>query len=146
MSSAPTSAPKINTSTLPQHLPAPTSSTNAAAGKPLSPSNHKVITSALLQANSIPRIEAALSQSLSEVGWTSNLRTYITTLVRSGECSSYEEVVSKVLEAVRRSISGGTLPDGNSVKIPKEALVETAKVVKQEVEKVLDVRVDDIDD
>lgn len=131
--SAPTSnpTPKLNTSTLPLHLP---------STKPLPHPTQAALTSALLSAHSIPRIEAQLSQSLAETGWTTNLRTYITNLVRSGECTSYKELLAKVMVAVREEGKEG------GIGIPKSVVKEGLVVVRGEVEKVVDLRVDDVDD
>ena len=145
-------------------------------------------------------------------GWPARLRDYVTALVRTGECSSYDDVMERVLQAVRAppvppapaanlaatpasaaaagaagtagaatagAASGTTLAPGDaaagvtpagtlgtagagaasaaatgpvgldataSVAIPIEIIREGIKIVRAEVEKVCDLRVDDVDD
>ena len=159
MSSAPTSAPKVNTSTLPSTVPS--ASDPPKAYKSLPPSTQAALTAALLSANSVPRIESALTQALAESGWTANLRTYITQLVRSGECVSYADVMRRVMAAVQEGEDGGAAvaasskvlvnggsaeKDGPGMALPVEVLKEGVRAVRGEVEKVCDLRVDDVDD
>jgi hypothetical protein len=158
MSSAPTSAPKINTSTLPTTVPSSTS--DPKPYKSLPPSTQAALTSALLSANSVPRIESALAQALSESGWTANLRAYITQLVRSGECVSYADVMKRVMQVVQQAegevggvgstkvlVNGGMAErEGPGMALPVAVLKEGVRAVRGEVEKVCDLRVDDVDD
>ena len=159
--SQPRPSTKLNTSSLPSNL-------SAAAGSsstPLSPALHSTLTTALLSANSVPRIEAALTQELAASGWTANLRAYVTALVRSGECVSYADVMRRVNEGVMgpgvangtasgrgagsKVVNGdasvGSMRDGE-IKIPVEVLRKAVKVVRTEVDKVCELRVDDVDD
>ena len=121
------------------------------------------ITSALVASKAVPRIEAVLAQELAASGWTTNMRTYIQHLLRSGECTSYKELMARVNRAVRadrlqeqdldREVNGvngeanGTTTTSNeleqSVKIPDRVVKEGIKAVRQEVEKVCDIDVDD---
>jgi hypothetical protein len=151
--SAPTSAPKINTSALPSNLP-----NNSI--KPLPPKIYKELTDTLVSAHAIGRLEAALTQNLSATGWTSNLRTYITTLLRSGECSSREEVLAKVMAAISQGMDQGkaettsskkgaanaSQTESEGVAIPQEIVKDGIKLVKAELEKAINVNVDDVDD
>ena len=133
----------------------PSASDPPKAYKSLPPSTQAALTAALLSANSVPRIESALAQALSESGWTANMRTYITQLVRSGECVSYADVMKRVMAAVRADEDGGVKvlvngglaeKDGPGVGLPVDVLKEGVRAVRGEVEKVCDLRVDDIDD
>jgi hypothetical protein len=150
--SAPTSAPKINTSALPSNLP-----NNSI--KPLPPKIYKELTDTLVSAHAIGRLEAVLTQNLSATGWTSNLRTYITTLLRSGECSSREEVLAKVMAAIsqgmdegkaetssKKGAANGNQSDSEGVAIPQEIIKDGIKLVKAELEKAINLNVDDVDD
>lgn len=86
------------------------------------------------------------------------MRTYITQLVRSGECVSYADVMKRVMAAVRADgeegaggvkvlVNGGLAEkDGPGVGLPVDVLKEGVRAVRGEVEKVCDLRVDDIDD
>jgi hypothetical protein len=121
------------------------------------------ITSALVASKAVPRIEAVLAQELAASGWTTNMRTYIQHLLRSGECTNYKELMARVNRAVRadrlqeqeqeREVNGvngetnGTANATNdleqSVKIPDKVVKEGIKAVRQEVEKVCAIEVDD---
>jgi hypothetical protein len=131
--SAPTSAPttKLNTSTLPHTLPSSSALPNNA---------QTTLTTALLSGGAIPRIERALTQSLAEAGWTGALRTQVAQLVRGGECASYADVLSRVLEGVRKGAGS------SEIAVPEEVLGQAMKIVRAEVERCVEVRVDDVDD
>jgi hypothetical protein len=223
---------KINTSSLPilPGSPSDRSTPPASAGKPGGPSSNASTTpptstttpsslanqnavlpasastalhAALLSSHALPRIEAALSHELAARGWHAKLRDYVTALVRTGECSSYDDVMERVLAAVRAPIAppaqaanpaaatpgaapagaAGTAASGTpvpadaaaaqtatpatagsapgstpaagpagleaaaaAVAIPIEVIREGIKIVRVEVEKVCDLRVDDVDD
>jgi hypothetical protein len=68
--------------------------------------------------------------------------------VRSGECTTYEEVISKVLDVVRSQAQAVPTVgrEGSPVQVSEDALREGVRAIKAEVENVLDVKVDDIDD
>ena len=121
------------------------------------------ITSALVASKAVPRIEAVLAQELAASGWTTNMRTYVQHLLRSGECTSYKELMARVNRAVRadrlqeqeqeREVNGvngeanGMTTANNeleqSVKIPDKVVKEGIKAVRQEVEKICVIEVDD---
>ncbi len=130
---------------------------------PMRPQCQHEITSALVASKAVPRIEAVLAQELAASGWTTNMRTYVQHLLRSGECTSYKELMARVNRAVRadrlqeqeleREVNGvngeanGTTTGNNeleqSVKIPDRVVKEGIKAVRQEVEKVCAIEVDD---
>ena len=130
---------------------------------PMRPQYQHEITSALVASKAVPRIEAVLAQELAASGWTTNMRTYVQHLLRSGECTSYKELMARVNRAVRadrlqeqeleREVNGvngeanGTTTANNeleqSVKIPDRVVKEGIKAVRQEVEKVCAIEVDD---
>ncbi|QDS77221.1 hypothetical protein FKW77_002927 [Venturia effusa] len=144
------SKPKIHTSDLPRSL-SPTPSTQS---KPLPPSMNQVLTAALLQSqhnpnhSSIPTIERVLTEELAKAGWTNALRSHVQNLVRSGECSSYGEIMKRVLLDIR-------VPEGKedkkeegeeakkSLAVPQSVVDEGIKVIRRELEKVAVVVVDD---
>jgi hypothetical protein len=132
-------------------LPRDTSSTSRS---PIPLSVHNSLSSALSASpTSIQTIERTLSEALSASGWTTNLRTYIQNLLRSGECSTYNEVILRVIKEVkvegsgadkRNGVNGTTGDDGKVDLTVKEAVVkEGVAVVKKELEKVCTVVVDD---
>jgi len=102
-----------------------------------------------------------LTQDLSQSGWMASVRAMVTALVRSGECTTYEEVMGRVRSAIRLSGTETTgkkgsvvmngadakvLPEGvGSVAVPQEIIIQGLKLVRAEVEKVCDLKVDDVD-
>jgi len=130
---------------------------------PMRPQYQHEITSALVASKAVPRIEAVLAQELAASGWTTNMRTYVQHLLRSGECSSYKELMARVNRAMRadrlqeqeqeREVNGvngeanGTTSVNNeleqSIRIPEKVVKEGIKAVRQEVEKVCAIEVDD---
>lgn len=93
------------------------------------------------------------------------MRTYIQALLRSGECTTYNEVMKRVLEETRgaeseeksngatNGVNGNThgkengVVEGKSVeeggiKIPERAVREGVRVVRRELEKVCDITVE----
>jgi hypothetical protein len=145
--SSPTST--IHTSDLPRD-------TSTTSTSPLSPSIINTLTTALGNSpTAIPTIETSLSEALSASGWTTNLRTYIQNLIRSGECATYNEVLAKVLGEVKVEGQGGEKRNGagvNGVKdgeekvdlgVKESVVREGASVIRRELEKVCTVVVDD---
>ncbi|KAF4551183.1 Hypothetical protein D9617_14g076400 [Elsinoe fawcettii] len=108
------------------------------------------ITGALIANGSIPTIQASLLHELQASGWTTTLRNYVVALVRSGECTKYDELMDKVLEEAlkgvtdrTRATTNGNATNGNKpgqeLRIPDSAIKEGIKVVKKELEKVCEV-------
>ena len=64
------------------------------------------ITSALLSANAIPRIQAALQNELDATGWTTRIRKRVLQLLREEQCSTYDEVMKAVLAEVKADAAG----------------------------------------
>ena len=61
------------------------------------------LTTALLSSGAIPRISQSMTHELQLAGWTTNLREYVQQLLRSGECTTYNEIMARVLAEVRSS-------------------------------------------
>ncbi len=120
------------------------------------------VTSALLSAGAIPRIQAVLSHELASAGWTTNLRSFVLQLLRSGDCSTYDQVMTRVLAEAKGQDtgsaahgvngvngtagdrSGPSLPTGKSVedggiRIPAKVIREGVKTVKKELESVCEI-------
>ncbi|PNS18935.1 hypothetical protein CAC42_6030 [Sphaceloma murrayae] len=108
------------------------------------------ITGALIANGSIPTIQSSLLHELQASGWTTSLRNYVIALVRSGECTKYDDLMDKILEEALKGVAGertratnGNTSNGNrpgqELKIPDSAIKEAIKVVKKELEKVCDV-------
>jgi hypothetical protein len=119
----------------------------------MSPHLHDTLSTALLEARSIPAIEKVLSQSLAEAGWTNDLRNYIQKLVRTGECTNYQQILQRVLGEVttgKEARTNGAADkdkdkgeEGGELKIPEKVVREGVKVVRKELERVVTVVVDD---
>jgi hypothetical protein len=140
------SKPKIHTSDLPRSLsPSP-----SKPSKPLAPSIHNNLTAALLNSShnpngsSIPAIEKTLTEELSKAGWTTALRSHVQNLVRSGECSSYGEIMKRVLLDIKVPEEKDEGEDGKKgLVVPDSVVREGIKVIRKELEKVAVVVVDD---
>ena len=75
-------------------------------GSTIPPSLFSDITSALLSANAIPRIQAALQNELDAVGWTSRVQKRVLQLLREEQCSTYNDVMTVILAEVKASATG----------------------------------------
>jgi hypothetical protein len=138
------------------------SSVGASSSTPLPQNLVNDITTALLTANAIPRIQAVLNHELAATGWTANLRSFVLQLLRSGECTTYDELMERVLEEVRskpgqqmteKSINGvngtgnskvqsGKSVDEGGLLVPDKAVREGIKVVRKELEGVCEIVLD----
>jgi hypothetical protein len=85
------SIPPIRTST----LPADPNSTAAPESR-----LQKQIIDALLYNGGHSSIEHVLDHELAASGWTTNLRTYVQMLFRSGECTTFNEAMERVMKCV----------------------------------------------
>lgn len=120
-----------------------------------STSTSAALTTALITHNSIPLIQATLLHELQASGWTASLRAYITQLMRSGECTRYEELMDRVLEKAMAGIvedkgrdrngtangmnGSGKKEGDDGLRIPDKAIREGIRVVKMELAKVCEV-------
>lgn len=98
---------------------------------------------ALATNGGIKRIEAVMQQRLDEAGWTQNLKEYVTKLLRSGEATSYDDCLAKVMAAVNgKEGMNGVNGAGANVQAPDLAMPEDAKqdaaaAVKKEIRPLL---------
>ncbi|OCK80501.1 hypothetical protein K432DRAFT_254382, partial [Lepidopterella palustris CBS 459.81] len=118
----------------------------------LPPSLQNTLYTALLSTTAIPTIQNTLTHELQASGWTSNLRTYIQQLLRSGECTTYNEANGTATNGMNGSghkggsnVAGGewakNVEDGG-IKIPERAVREGVRVVRKELEKVVEITVE----
>lgn len=123
----------------------------------LSSNTRNDIYSLLLSGSGIPTIERTLSHELQSSGWLDSLKSYITSLLRSGEVTTLDEIMERVRAKMELEKTSGTNGvngvvngvNGNGVhegigedvdlKIPERAIREGAKAVRQELEKVCDI-------
>lgn len=141
-------------------MPSATPVTVSSSTTTLNPATQAALTSALLSANAIPRIQSALQQSLQESGWTHNLHSYVLKLLRDGECTTYEELMARVMAECRpgddnkdkdkESANGEGAVNGTSskngsgadIKIPDRTVREGIKAVRKEIEQVCEISFD----
>jgi len=137
---------------------------------------------ALLASGAVQRIEDAMDAELRKTGWVSDVREYARALLRSGEATTFDEMMacfSRAIQAeamigrkedgkelaaphgldngvvngarVTRHGDGGAVADRDKqldelaakIKIPENVIAAGMSAVKTEIEKVVDVTVDD---
>jgi hypothetical protein len=132
----------------------------STARTPLSPAVRNNIYSALT-GQPIQRIAQTLEHELATSGFTSNLKAYITHLLRSGECTSLDEVTAAVFAKMQNqiaelsngangtngtngavSVNGKEGDDEWDLHIGERAIREGVKVVRRELEAVCDIKVE----
>lgn len=103
------------------------------------------ITLALLANGGVGRIQATLQQRLDEAGWTEQVRSYVTKLFRSGECTTFFEALEKIksqvaIEGLETSSGGGkksSTANGTDsrqeLSIPKSAADGGVEAVRKEL-------------
>jgi hypothetical protein len=115
------------------------------------------IYSALLAGSGIRNIEAALDHEMQTTGFKSNLKAYITHLLRAGECTTFDEVLTRVNEKIRHDTGAGKSNGTNGVngvnghtkdgddyqlRLPERVVSEGVKTVEAELDKVCNITVD----
>lgn len=123
----------------------------------LTPAQRNAIYSALLSSGSIPQIQNTLTHELETSGFLSTLREYITSLLRSGECTTMDEVMQRVTQKIDAQRTGSAETNGHTngtngngvngvgeegdwdLKIPDKTIKEGVKVVRKELEKVCEI-------
>lgn len=85
----------------------------------------------------VKRIEAVMQQRLDEAGWTEDLKNYVTALLRSGEATTYDDCLTKVMAAVDGGEGangvGGSSVHAPNLKMPEDAVQDAAAAVKKEI-------------
>lgn len=106
------------------------------------PSLQSQITTALLQNGGVLRIQSGLQQRLDEAGWSENLRDYTRTLFRSGEATTYDDALAKVMQQIKAEPQKASANGANGtsgvpdLQIPQKTKEGAAETVKQELEKI----------
>ncbi|KAL1304213.1 hypothetical protein AAFC00_000634 [Neodothiora populina] len=117
---------------------------------------------ALVANASIPTIQQTLHDELQRTGWSANLRAYVTKLMRSGECTNYDQLMDKVLNEALNGLNGpdkvgvgaAAAAPGNAttttattadpgLRIPDSVKERGVKVVGKELAKVADIEGED---
>ncbi|KAF2113012.1 hypothetical protein BDV96DRAFT_648633 [Lophiotrema nucula] len=125
--------------------------TSAQAQSNVSAAQRNDIYSALLSGSGIPSIQNTLTHELEASGFLSNLREYVTRLLRSGECTTMDEVMARVQQKIQEQqkegksngvngVNGHTngvngVSDEEDLKMPPRAIAEGVKAVRKELEK-----------
>lgn len=93
------------------------------------------LTRALLDNGGISRIQAALQNGLDSSGWSENVRKYVTELLRSGECTTYDDCVERVRKqsAIQNGTSHANGATNDSIAVPKSAVDRGIEVVRKEI-------------
>jgi len=138
--------------------------------------------SALLASGAVQRIEDAMDAELRKTGWVSDVREYARALLRSGEATTFDEMMTCFARAIQAEAMIGRKDDGKDlapplgldngvvngarvtrhgdggsvtdrdrqldelaakIKIPENVIAAGMGAVKTEIEKVVDVTVDD---
>lgn len=109
------------------------------------PPFHDQVTRALLDNGGIARIQSALQNGLDAAGWTENVRRYVTELLRSGECTTYDDCVERVRKhTVVSGQQNGTASTNGAAErgltVPKSAVDRGVEAVKKEIAAVCEDR------
>lgn len=112
---------------------------------------------ALVANGSIPTIQDALQNELQRTGYAKNLHDYVTKLMRSGECTKYDDIMDKVLEETLKHLDDDAVNENGDKKganasgsgsdaglrIDDSVKDKGIAVVKKELAKVIDFDGDD---
>ncbi|KAJ4290591.1 hypothetical protein N0V90_010809 [Kalmusia sp. IMI 367209] len=133
----------------------PIAMTSDQAQENLSAHLRRDIYSALLSGTGIRNIEASLDHEMQTTGFKSRLRTYINHLLRSGECTTFQEIMSRVEAKIQHdtqaaktdgATNGVNGVNGHSkesdeydLALPRSVTVAGARTVGAELEKVCEI-------
>jgi hypothetical protein len=120
------------------------------AQSPLPQALRNELYSALLSGTGITTIESTLTEELQRSGWLGTLKEYMTQLLRSGECTTVDELMVRVRDKIAKRAVNGTNGvngvDGHEevgeeldLAVPEEALRKGAKTVRSELDKVCEI-------
>ncbi|CAI6340926.1 unnamed protein product [Periconia digitata] len=133
----------------------PINMTSTQAQNTLTPDMRNELYSALLSGNGIRNVESTLDHEMQASGFKSNLKAYVTHLLRSGECTSYAQALDRVLDKIRSDSQQQPKPNGvngtnghakdaddYNLRLPDEVVTAGARTLGVELEKVCDIAVD----
>ncbi|KAF1957973.1 hypothetical protein CC80DRAFT_503511 [Byssothecium circinans] len=131
--------------------------TSTQAQNTLSADTRNEIYSALLSGTGIRNIEQTLDHEMQAAGFKSNLKAYITHLMRSGECTTFDEVMARVNDKIRHDtraaksngttngangVNGHSKDDDYDLRLPDKAVIEGTRTVEAELHKICNIAVD----
>lgn len=120
------------------------------------------IYSSLLSSGGIRTIESTLTQALQTSGFQATLRAYITDLFRTGQATTAPEAYALAMERIRvcmaedegsggsgkgegngNGVNGsGIEGDGVDLRVPEQVVREGGRVVRREVERVVEIEME----
>ena len=119
---------------------------------PLPDNLRSALNAALLANNAVPTILTSLLDECQRSGFTAAIRARVADLLRSGECTTYGEVMREVMGEIKSSSdvassnvaatsNGEDLgPDGErKLKVPKRVIEEGVKQVRAALETCVDI-------
>ncbi|KAI4729651.1 hypothetical protein E4T49_02392 [Aureobasidium sp. EXF-10728] len=112
---------------------------NEATSFSTQPATQTQLTTALVDHGSIATIQTAILHELQASGWATNLKNHVTQLMRSGECTKYDDLMDRILEEALADPTAAKDSDHPSLAIPDQAITQAVKVVKKELDKICQV-------
>ena len=112
------------------------------------------IYSSLLSSGGIRSIESTLTQLLQTTGFQASLRAYITELFRTGQATTANEAYTLAMNRIKECMAeGGGKTNGHvngdgdgddlgNLRLPTEVVTEGTRVVRRELEKVVEIEMD----
>lgn len=114
------------------------------------------IYSSLLSSGGIRNIESTLTQLLQSTGFQASLRAYITDLFRTGQATTANEAYDLAMTRIKECMADGAEKSGanehvngdgevedlGDLELPTEVVTEGSKVVRRELEKVVEIEMD----
>jgi hypothetical protein len=136
--------------------PKPINMSSTQAQNTLSPELRNDIYSALLSGTGIRNIESTLDHEMQASGFKFNLKGYIMHLLRSGQCTTFDEIMVRVNDKIRHDTdaakSNGTTTNGvhgtnghskdgedYDLCLPEKMITEGIRTVGKELDKVCDI-------
>lgn len=125
----------------------------------LPPNLRSSINNALVSHNAIPAIQTALLNECQSSGFVTALRARVLELLRSGQCTSYGDIMATVMAELKANaiqdgsgpfVNGGTVMvgeeingsgtvDSGQLKVPARVIEEGVKVVRGALEGCVDI-------
>ena len=119
---------------------------------PLSPKLRSSINESLVATNAVCDIQSSLLHECQMSGFTTAIRARVVDLLRSGECTTYTEVMREVMSEIKGSLDAEALGEDAAVngeegegnedqklKVPRTVVEEGVKKVKAALENCVDV-------
>ncbi|KAI9840391.1 MAG: hypothetical protein M1837_001649 [Sclerophora amabilis] len=109
-------------------------SSSSAKNSHLTPALRSDINASLLAGGQVEKIQSHLLTLLSQSSWPSSIRQLCLSLLRSGEVTSYAQLVQRVREEVRKGEAGSW-----DVGVPRTVVSEGVGVVRECLAEVIEI-------